>query len=160
MKPMPTSGARATFLRGERSSHANESDEDGQSADGGIGHLGPYYRMARHNVHANPKGVFFKFGLIGEREILLAGPSDAGLADPGHATALSLLHISSSLLHLNPTLDYMVAIRIMKALADEAGNELVDASPNRSATFAAIFDLTGHPTSHQTARYRRQASSI
>lgn len=30
----------------------------------GIDHLRPYYRMASHNVHANPKGVFFKLGLL------------------------------------------------------------------------------------------------
>jgi hypothetical protein len=57
----------------------------------GIDHLGPYYRMASHNVHANPRGVFFKLGLIGELEVLLAGPSNSGLADPGYATALSLV---------------------------------------------------------------------
>ena len=57
----------------------------------GIEHLGPYYRMASHNVHANPRGVFFKLGLIGELEVLLAGPSNAGLADPGHATAGEVL---------------------------------------------------------------------
>jgi hypothetical protein len=42
----------------------------------------------------NPEGVFFKLGLIGESEVLLAGPSNAGLTDPGHASALSLMQIS------------------------------------------------------------------
>jgi len=61
-----------------------------------IDHLGPYYRMASHNVHANPKGVFFKLGLMGEMNVLLAGPSNAGLADPGDATARSLVQISTT----------------------------------------------------------------
>jgi hypothetical protein len=69
------------------------------------GDLGPYHRVASHNVHANPIGVFLKLGLVGEMDILLAGPSDVGLADPGHATALSLLQISTALVHLNPTFD-------------------------------------------------------
>jgi hypothetical protein len=30
----------------------------------GIGHLRAHYRMASHNVHANPKGVFVKLGLV------------------------------------------------------------------------------------------------
>jgi NTP pyrophosphatase (non-canonical NTP hydrolase) len=50
----------------------------------GLNHLRPYYRMASHNVHANPRGVFFRLGLYPEiSDILLAGPSDAGLYDPG-----------------------------------------------------------------------------
>jgi hypothetical protein len=92
-----------------------------------IDHLAPYYRLASHNVHANPKGVFFKLGLVGESEILLAGPSVSGLADPGHATALSLLQISSALLRLHPTLDTMVAARIMMTLCDEIGESFIAA---------------------------------
>ena len=30
----------------------------------GTGHLRAHFRMASHNVHANPKGVFFKLGLL------------------------------------------------------------------------------------------------
>ena len=79
----------------------------------GIDHLAPYYRMASHNVHANPKGVFFKLGLIDEASTMLAGPSNAGLADPGHATALSLVIISAQLLHLYPTLDNQIVMKVM-----------------------------------------------
>lgn len=38
--------------------------------------------IAEHNVHANPKGAFFKLGLLCEINILLGGPSNAGLVDP------------------------------------------------------------------------------
>lgn len=92
-----------------------------------IDHLGPYYKMASHNVHANPKGVFFKLGLVGEAEVLLAGPSNAGLTDPGHATALSLMQISSALMKQNPTADSMVSVKIMQRLADEIGQALLEA---------------------------------
>lgn len=93
----------------------------------GIDHLAPYYRMASHNVHANPKGVFFKLGLIGDTNILLAGPSDAGLADPGHATALSLVQTSSQLLSFHPTIDFQVVMKVMEALEDEIGASLLAA---------------------------------
>ena len=92
-----------------------------------IDHLSPYYKMASHNVHANPKGVFFRLGHIGESEVLLAGPSNAGLTDPGHATALSLMQISSALMKQNPTVDNMVAVKIMQRLADEIGDALLAA---------------------------------
>jgi hypothetical protein len=32
-----------------------------------------------------------------ETNLLLAGPSNAGLADPGHSTAISLTHVSVAL---------------------------------------------------------------
>jgi hypothetical protein len=92
-----------------------------------IDHLAPFYKMASHNVHANPKGVLFKLGLAGESSILLAGPSNAGLADPGHAAALSLVQISSSLLPLNSSADYIVTMKIMVSLADEIGAALIAA---------------------------------
>ena len=92
-----------------------------------IGYLSPYYKMASHNVHANPKGVFFKLGLIGESEVLLAGPSNAGLADPGHAAALSLMQISSVLMKQNPAIDNMIAVKVMQRLVEEIGDALMAA---------------------------------
>jgi hypothetical protein len=93
----------------------------------GIDHLSPYYRMASHNVHANPKGIFFKLGLFAGSQILLAGPSNAGLADPGHATAISLLQITAALTSLNPTLDDLIALKVLERLEDEIGSALISA---------------------------------
>lgn len=92
-----------------------------------IDHLSPYYKMASHNVHANPKGIFFKLGSIGESEVLLAGASNAGLADPGHSTAISLMQITTALALISPTLDDIVALKIMEVLVDEIGESLLKA---------------------------------
>ena len=99
----------------------------------GIDHLRAHYRMASHNVHANPKGVFVKLGLMQESQVLLAGPSNAGLTDPGHCAALSLTHVSTTLGVLQPTFDNTVGLQIIVNLADEIGEtfgqahaELVD----------------------------------
>jgi hypothetical protein len=105
---------------------SNPSIADVQEA-AQLDHLGPYYRMASHNVHANPKGVFFKLGLIGDSQTMLAGPSNAGLADPGHATAVSLVQISSTLLRLYPTVDNNIAVKIMYILTKEVGKQLLAA---------------------------------
>jgi hypothetical protein len=75
--------------------------------------------MAGHSVHANPKGVLFKLGLLRETDALLAGPSDIGLADPGHAAALSLLQISTTLSSLNPTIDNVITAKVMLLLLNE-----------------------------------------
>lgn len=48
-----------------------------------IDHFRAHYRLASHNVHANPKGVFFALGMLPETQVLLAGSGNAGLADPG-----------------------------------------------------------------------------
>jgi hypothetical protein len=93
----------------------------------GIDHLRTHYQMASHNVHANPNGVFFRLGLLHESDILLAGCSNAGLADPGHCCAISLLHTTAALCTIQPNLDSIVALKILQALADEIGSMFFEA---------------------------------
>lgn len=81
--------------------------------------------MASHNIHANPKGAFFKLGLLNETDLLLAEPSNFGLADPGQATAISLAQVATSLLHLDTTLDGVIVLKIMMALSAEIGETFV-----------------------------------
>jgi len=90
-----------------------------------VDHLRGHYRMASHNVHANPKGVFFKLGLLSEIDVLLAGPSNAGLADPGHSTAVSLLQVSAAL--GTPTLDSSVHLTVLMKLEEQVGELFLDA---------------------------------
>lgn len=93
----------------------------------GIDHLRAHYRMASHNVHANPKGVFFKLGSFENSDILLAGPSNAGLADPGHSAAISLMQVTVALAMIEPTIDSLVGLRILASLEDEVGEAFIEA---------------------------------
>lgn len=94
----------------------------------GLEHLRPYYKMACDNVHANPRGLFFKLGLYPESgDILLAGPSNVGLTDPGQLTALSLAQISTALLTHQPNIDRLTACKIMMTLEREIGQAFSDA---------------------------------
>ena len=94
----------------------------------GLEHLRPYYKMACHNVHANPRGIFFKLGLYPESgDILLAGPSNVGLTDPGQLTALSIAQISTTLLAQKPNIDRIVVCKIMLALEREIAQAFWDA---------------------------------
>ncbi len=93
----------------------------------GNGHLRAHYRMATHNVHANPKGVFFKLGVIGDSNVLLSGPSNAGLADPGDRTAWSLAHISATVATLEPSLDNGLVLQVIVQLMDEIGELFAEA---------------------------------
>jgi len=55
--------------------------------------------------------------------LLLAGPSDAGLADPAQGAAISLGQITSTVLHTKPSVDSLVTSSLLMKLADEVGRE-------------------------------------
>ena len=88
-----------------------------------LGHMRPYYRMASDNVHPNSHGAHFRLGLHSSQqdEVLLAGPSNLGLADPGHSTAISLFQITTVLLATESVLDCVVTMKILEELTDEVG---------------------------------------
>ena len=92
----------------------------------GLEHFRPYYRMASHGVHANPKGVFNQIGMLND-EVLLAGPSNVGMADPGHASAISLYQATVFLLTHSPTIESLVTLKVMERLIDEIGEALIEA---------------------------------
>lgn len=88
----------------------------------GLDHFRPYYKLASHNVHANPKGLFFKLGLYPKKlTLLLAGPSNIGLTDPGHSTALSLSHVLVAFLMTRPNFDRLVICDLIHNLGGEIG---------------------------------------
>jgi hypothetical protein len=84
-------------------------------------HLRPYYRMACNNVHSGSKGMKFRLGLIPTvgKELLLAGPSNYGLADPGQCTAISLHQMTALLLSTRPTIKRLIGMKIMEKLVNE-----------------------------------------
>lgn len=84
----------------------------------------PFYKMACLNVHAFAKGLNYRLGLfrIGTKpEVLLAGPSNYGLADPAQNAAISLHQITTVLLTTRPTMERLIAISTMQRLVDEIG---------------------------------------
>lgn len=90
----------------------------------GLDYLRPYYKLASHNVHANPKGVMFRLGLLGNASnILLAGPSNFGLTDPAQGTAISLGLITVTLLTTKPTIDNLVLSNVLLKFESEIGEE-------------------------------------
>jgi hypothetical protein len=77
-------------------------------------------------MHANPKGIFFKLGLYNVNEnVLLAGPSNTGLADPGHGAAISLTHITTTLLMTQYNIDRLVICKILLRLVNQIGEEFL-----------------------------------
>jgi hypothetical protein len=86
----------------------------------GMQHMRSYYKMACNNVHANPRGVFFRLGLSNTKEdILLSGPSNTGLADPANGTALSICQITTTFLLHETNIDRIVESKALLSLNDE-----------------------------------------
>ena len=88
----------------------------------------PYYIMACHNVHSGPKGTRFRLGVFKggrHKSILLAGPSNYGLADPGQGAAISLSQITTCLLSTRPTLRTVTTMMLALKLVEEIGSAFV-----------------------------------
>lgn len=97
--------------------------------DVGLDHMRPYYKWASLNIHAGSKGMRNRLGLCEAKEdILLVGPSNSGMTDPAHATAISLCQATISLLALNPTLDHIVVMNIGSEMVEEIGQVFLDVS--------------------------------
>ncbi len=95
----------------------------------GLDHWRPYYKWASQNVHANIKAIRNSLGLSECREdVLQAGPSNSGMVDPAHSTAISISQLTSTLLCTSPNLDDLVAVKVIMSLADETGEVLVRCS--------------------------------
>ncbi|AKM86249.1 hypothetical protein JGT16_01975 [Enterobacter hormaechei] len=89
-------------------------------------HMRPYYKWASQNIHAGAKGMRNRLGLShSSDDILLVGSSDAGMTDPAHATAISLMQITTTLLSLEPTLDHIVVTKIIQEYTDDIGAAFV-----------------------------------
>ena len=99
-----------------------------------LDHLRPYYRMASDNVHANSHGAFYKLGgFPPDLDILLAGPSNMGLADPGHGTAWSLNQVTAALVSTVPTLDSLTELTVLELLQEETGAAFLQARKDAEA---------------------------
>jgi hypothetical protein len=91
-------------------------------------HWRPYYQMASHPVHANPKAITFSLGRLRGDNAILTGPSMFGLTDPCHAAAIALMQLTTTLLMRRPGVDSLVTARTMGLLVDEIGREALAAA--------------------------------
>lgn len=95
--------------------------------DVNLDHFRPYYKWASQNVHAGPKGLLGQLGLCeAETDMLLVGPSNSGMTDPAHSTALSLVQTTTNLLVLEPTIDHIVVMKIIGDMSHEIGDAFLE----------------------------------
>jgi hypothetical protein len=92
-----------------------------------LSHYRSYYRMASHPVHAGPKGIAFDLGVLVQGKAMLAGPSNAGLTDPGHGLCISLTQLTAAFLNLKPAASNAMTLRVLLGLSEKAGDALIRA---------------------------------
>ncbi len=96
----------------------------------GLAHLRPYYRMAGYGIHATAKGMVFDIGslqsLAGGSRGLLAGASNAGLADPGHGSLISLNQCTAALLTSKTDIEAVAALQTLQSFVDRAGQAFLE----------------------------------
>ncbi|MHB1003991.1 MAG: hypothetical protein ACYC1B_09270, partial [Thermoleophilia bacterium] len=72
--------------------------------------------------------ITFKLGLHDNTHVLLTGPSNYGLSDPGICTAISLSQITINLLTRKATLDHLIICRVISKILDECEDAFLEAS--------------------------------
>jgi hypothetical protein len=102
----------------------------------GFAHMRPYYKMASEAIHASPKGIMFDVGNL-DRNLLPAGPSNAGLADPGSMALNAFLRCTAYLLLYQRYFDEpslreihlqsLVACQVMQELLEDANQSFLEA---------------------------------
>ncbi len=86
----------------------------------GLNHLRPYYKWACEKIHANSNTLYSSLGLLDTEEIMLAGPSDMGLADPAQLGAISLVQATSALECVYNDPDMRIAAKISCEVSNDA----------------------------------------
>lgn len=79
-----------------------------------------YYKMASHNVHAGPRGLFYTLSSIGNPSGLVAGASNAGLDEPGRLTALAFTQVIFLLFRAPFSLKDTINMKFLVKLRDQA----------------------------------------
>lgn len=87
--------------------------------------LRPYFKLASNTVHAGAKGTFFRLGILGEQDSILAGASNVGLQEAGRLAAFSLAQITTVLLLVHPNADSIIWSRVLGDLSSKVELQFV-----------------------------------
>lgn len=76
-------------------------------------------------MHANPKVIRFALGRASGQDLILTGPSNLGLAEPGQGTALSLYQLTVLMMTKHPSIGSLLVSRTLGHLVDEISDAFV-----------------------------------
>ena len=98
-----------------------------------LDHMRPYYKMASNAIHPNARGLFFDLGLGDDENLMLAGPSTRGLADPGMGAVVALYQTTVALLNERPDVDELVTMLVLQKMIPVIEDALVEANDAHDA---------------------------
>ena len=99
----------------EKNKRTFEGIEENVESD----HLRPFYKWACNTIHAGPKAAYYSIGVCGPSNLMLAGPTNFGFADPGQNTALAIFHLTSSLVLNFMDYDNIVELNVLSKFLEE-----------------------------------------
>lgn len=105
-------GWAAFHLKKDCPTFADLEDAAGRAA------MRSYYQMSNDNIHAGIKSMYFRLGLLGRYEELLAGRSNVGLTEPGQNTAHTLTQLAVLVCLSEPIFNDCVIADMLTTLRD------------------------------------------
>ena len=89
-------------------------------------HLRPFYKWACNTIHAGPKAAYYNIGSLGKCNVMLAGPTNFGFADPGQNTALAIFHLTSSLVLNFMDYDNIVELSVLSKFFEDTKSKFCE----------------------------------
>lgn len=94
-----------------------------------LDHMRPYFKWACQNIHVNIKTITNSLSLPHHlKNVINIGPSNFGLVDPAHATALSLTQSTCCLLKNDCNEENLIFMNLIKQLSIEIGDTFLSIS--------------------------------
>jgi hypothetical protein len=113
----------------------------------GIDHLKPYYQWACQKIHVGCNTLHNSLGLMDDEgeQVMVAGPSNAGLGDPAHLAAISLNIATCALTALTASMDVLLGCKVTTMLVEKIG---------------AAFLAAHEKLAEEEAELQRQADAV
>jgi len=112
----------------------------------GLEHFKPWFRLSSHGIHSGATGAIHIRGFYGKSDTMLAGPSNAGLADPGNGALISLHQVTTALLLYGgsngPEPQDLLTLKAIANLLDQAQQAFLEIHHALEAEEAAIAALS------------------
>ncbi len=86
-------------------------------------HLRPFYGLASERVHTTSQSLLYQ--LASPDGMLLIGPSNYGLADPGQLTGFTITLLTALLTGIAANLDVLIGARMLQLLAEDTADLFV-----------------------------------
>lgn len=94
----------------------------------GLDHWRPRYKWASQDTHGGYRPPSRMLGTSEAKDpVILVGPSNSGLTDPAHMTAISLVLATTALICLKPNMDRLLTQQVCQKLSDNIGEAFLNA---------------------------------